>query len=349
MSKLTRTIAGRKVHAVTRTVTLAEISRDARYQHRLDDNPYIRGKDIAKSVRDCGAERFRDNIIAVEIDGTLYVVDGFGRQAAAAMLKWDHLDVDIIQGRNPAAIAQSIALRANLGQVSQKGNTAKELAAIAYRQHVEEGLSYDAIAAIHGTRASVVAQRVMRGNAIVADLEGTADPATVRVFPCQGAAKTAAIDVFKAALKVGGSTYDDVCQALEERYNVTLCLLVGNNEKQVYRLLYDALERADVARPQTISFSFTLPHQGTTPGPGTGRSPQWQTWPSTTRQASVPSGARICPTTRPPATTGRWPSMRSRAGRKQRKRRHECLRSHRLEDHSARTNTVRKRLLLLPT
>ena len=104
MSKLTRTIAGRKVHAVTRTVTLAEISRDARYQHRLDDNPYIRGKDIAKSVRDCGAERFRDNIIAVEIDGTLYVVDGFGRQAAAAMLKWDHLDVDIIQGRNPAAI-----------------------------------------------------------------------------------------------------------------------------------------------------------------------------------------------------------------------------------------------------
>ena len=104
-------------------------------------------------------------------------------------------------------------------------------------------MSYDAIAAIHGTRASVVAQRVMRGNAIVADLEGTADPATVRVFPCQGAAKTAAIDVFKAALKVGGSTYDDVCQALEERYNVTLCLLVGNNEKQVYRLLYDALKR----------------------------------------------------------------------------------------------------------
>ena len=215
MSKFTRTIAGRKVHVVTRTVGLAEISRDARYQHRLDDNPYIRGKDIAKSVRDCGAERFRDNIAVVEIDGTLYVVDGFGRQAAAAMLKWDHLDVDIIHGRNPAAIAQSIALLPILGQVSQKGNTAKELAAIAYRQHVEEGLSYDAIAAIHGTRPSVVAQRVMRGNAIVADLEGKADPATVRVFPCQGAAKTAAVDVLKAALKLGCSTYDDVCQVLQ--------------------------------------------------------------------------------------------------------------------------------------
>ena len=244
MSKLSRTIAGRKIHVVTRTVALAEISRDARYQHRLDDNPYIRGKDIAKSVRDCGAERFRDNIIVVELDGTFYVVDGFGRQAAAAILQWDRLDVDIIQGRNPVAIAQSIALRANLGQVSQKGNSAKELAAISYRQHVEEGLSYDAIAAIQGTRASVVAQRVMRGNAIVADLEGKADPATVRVFPCLGAAKTATVDVLKSALKLVCSTYDELCQALQERYNVTLCLLVGNNEKQVYRLLYDALKRA---------------------------------------------------------------------------------------------------------
>ena len=127
-------------------------------------------------------------------------------------------------------------------------------------------MSYDAIAAIHGTRASVVAQRVMRGNAIVADLEGTADPATVRVFPCQGAAKTAAIDVFKAALKVGGSTYDDVCQALEERYNVTLCLLVGNNEKQVYRLLYDALERARRGETPNYLVLFYL----ATPGHDTG-------------------------------------------------------------------------------
>ena len=268
MSKKTRTFGERRIHVATRTVNVADISRDTRFQFREGDNPYIRGQDIAKSVRDCGAERFRDNIIVAEIDGVFYVADGFGRLAAAAILKWDRLEVDVIVGRNPAEAAHFVGLAANLGQVSQKGNTRRELAAIAYRQHTEEGLSYETIATMHGTSTPVVAQRVMRGNAIVAELDQKTDPAVVRIFACQGAAKTAAVDVLKTALKLPSSTYDEVCQALEERYRTTLYLLVGNNEKQVYRLLYDALDRARRGKHPNYLVLFYLATPGNDTGAG---------------------------------------------------------------------------------
>ena len=62
------------------------------------------------------------------------------------------------------------------------------------------------------------------------------------------------------------STYNEVCQALEERYRTTLYLLVGNNEKQVYRLLYDALDRARRGKHPNYLVLFYL----ATPGHDTG-------------------------------------------------------------------------------
>ena len=60
-------------------IRVSDISRDVTLQARQDDSPWIRGRDIANSVKNTGATAFRDNIVVAKRGDAYIVVDGFGR------------------------------------------------------------------------------------------------------------------------------------------------------------------------------------------------------------------------------------------------------------------------------
>jgi len=238
----TRKFADLTVNVVHRTIPREAISADARFQFRLGDNPQIRSEDITHDVRQSGSEHFIDNILVVELEGKTYVVDGFGRYGAWGLLKWGDQEVDYLVCRDPEKTAIRIALRANLHHVSAKGNSARERSVIAYKLHKEEGKTYREIAQIMRCTTGTVARYLARAPKLIEARTQADDPLRLRPFVNNQQVFGMIREALNRLLKRHCKTFEEVCAVAHRIYNVTVKVLVGDNEKQIKGMLWDALE-----------------------------------------------------------------------------------------------------------
>lgn len=243
-----RFFAGREFNVVQRVLNLSEIDSDfIKYQARLNDSPWIRGNEIARSVRDTGATKFKDNIVVAQRGNRFVILDGFGRFEAARILGWTEIEFDVLGKTLRDETLKLISLTANNGQVSQKAYTKRELAVNALKLH-ELGCTYDTIAEFQGVGVETIKKRVIRGQALV-DAENSKDDLT-RLQPFNGAmaALTVAKKVLCSSINLDHRKFDnpDEFKAyLLDNYNVHLRVLVGDNEKQVKGLAYEALDNGE--------------------------------------------------------------------------------------------------------
>lgn len=238
----TRKFADLTVNVVSRIVPRDAISSDARFQCRLGDNPQIRAEAIAHDCRRTEAVCFVDNILVVELKGKIYVVDGFGRYGAWSLLNWGDQEVDFLVSRNAEKMASRVALRANLHHVSQKNNSPRERALIAYKLHQNEGKKYDEIACIMRCTIATVARYVVRAPKLIEAQAEVKNLLRLRPFVNTQQVEGVIRETLNRLLKTHCQTFEEVCVLLHRIYGVTLKVLVGNNEKQIRGLLWDALE-----------------------------------------------------------------------------------------------------------
>ena len=264
----------RAIPVVTRRIRVADIARDTRFQTRLADNAYVRGADIARAVKADGATAFRDNMVVVEIDGVIYPVDCFGRQEAATILRWESVDADFISGRNPEKTAWYVALTANNKQVSQRGFSGPEHAVNAYRLYTEQGVSYDEIAEAQGCTRETARRRVMKGKTALERHVRANDLSRLSPFVNGSAAQTAALTAMKTVLRLSCSKYADLLDILQEKYNVNLRVLAGDNEKQVAQVALDMLDNERDGKPTNFLVLFYLGAAGGKTGDTGRRTPR---------------------------------------------------------------------------
>ena len=248
----------RTISVATRRIRVADIARDTRFQARLTNSAYVRGADIARAVKADAATAFRDNMVVVEIDGVIYPVDCFGRQEAATILRWEEVDADFICGRNPEKSAWYVALTANNGQVSQRGFSGAEHAVNAYRLYTEQGVSYDEIAEAQGCTRETARRRVMKGKNILEQHLRTNDLSRISPFVNSNAAQTATLTALKTVLRLSCTKYADLLGILQQKYNVNVRVLAGDNEKQVGQVAMDMLDNERDGKPTNFLVLFYL-------------------------------------------------------------------------------------------
>jgi len=245
-----RTFGKREFLVKSRVLLIAQINRDVALQTRHDDSPWVRGKDIACSVRATCSERFRDRVVVQQRSENKYrIVDGFGRVEAAILLGWTELEVDVLSRQISDSDVLFIALTANNGHVSEKPYSSQELQENAYRLSGELHLSYEQIATIQEVPLDTVKHRVMRGKQIADARAGDDDLTRIQPFTNSRAPLKAATDVLNAALKLDCPTYEDVCNTFRDRFNIELRVYVGNNEKMVKGLVAELLFNEELGGP----------------------------------------------------------------------------------------------------
>lgn len=259
-----RTFGHREFSVKPRRVRVNEISRDTTLQARHDDSPWIRGRDIANSVKHTGATAFRDNIVVAQNGDMYVVVDGFGRLEAATLLGWEEIEVDVLSQRAKDNDILFISLTANNGQVSEQAYTTTELQEAAYKLHKELGLSYDKIAEVQDITVETVKNRIIRGQQIAEARAKGDNLATVKIFSGQQAAKTAAVKVLNAALKLSCDTFTELCETVRKKFDIELRMFAGNNEKMVKGLVYDLLTNEEERGPTNFLVLFYLQKVGAT-------------------------------------------------------------------------------------
>lgn len=257
-----RTFGHRQFPVIEQRIRLSEVSRDTTLQCRQDDSPWIRGRDIAKSMRDTGAPRFRDNIVVAKRHGEYIIVDGFGRYEAANELTWQEIDVDVLGSRTKDDDLLFIALTANNGQVSERAFTANELQESAYMLHTKLGLSYEEIAEVQDVETETVKRRVIRGQQICEARAKDNSLTALQVFAGMPAAKSGALKVLNSALKLRCETYTDLCKTIRDQFDIELRLFVGGNEKQVKGLVYELLANEQERKPTNFLVLFYLQKVG---------------------------------------------------------------------------------------
>jgi ParB-like chromosome segregation protein Spo0J len=272
MSNSTRGFGGREFPVEQRVAKIEEFdSSDHRYQRRLNDNPYIRGKEIKLDMEACGATKFRDTIVALEVDGKLIVVDGFGRLAAAILLGWTEIDVDILIGRGKEKNAKLISLNANNHQVSQRSYTKREFQINAAVMFTEHRLNEEEVALAQGCTVEQAIDRIKEGKKYL-DEDRDTDLSRRKSFNTPKDAATAAWKALNATLRLNLSddnlTDASVRGALKDKYDMELRILAGNNEKQVKGLLVDLLNNRRSGLPTNflVLFHICKPGEGMAPG-----------------------------------------------------------------------------------
>lgn len=257
-----RTFGHREFSVIPQRIRVSDISRDVTLQARQDDSPWIRGRDIANSVKNTGATAFRDNIVVAKRGDTYIVVDGFGRLEAATILGWEEIEVDVLSRSVKDNGVLFISLTANNGQVSEQGYTKSELQEAAYKLYKEIGLAYEEIAEVQDVSVEAVRQRVMRGEQIAEARAKSDNLASIKVFSGTPAAKTAAVKVVNAALKLSCDTYKELCETIRKKFGIELRMLAGNNEKMVKGLVYDLLTNEEERGPMNFLVLFYLEKVG---------------------------------------------------------------------------------------
>lgn len=255
------TFGNRSFNVTTHSVPVNKLSHNTQYQLRQSDSPWIRGADISKSIRDTGAESFRDNIVAVKRKGNpdFIVVDGFGRTAAARNLNWTHVNVDILSSRISEKNLQIISCTANNGQVSQKPYTRKELQEAAYRLNKESDLPYAEIAEIQNTSLETVKQRVIRGGQIAAyrDKRKEDTVGDIKPFTGNNESKGAALKLLREVFNLRSDTFDELRDVIRTKYDIEVGIHVGNNSS-ARMLAYELLKNVEDGGPVNFLVLFTV-------------------------------------------------------------------------------------------
>src|SRR5208282_2108707 len=87
-----RTFGSLRVKVITRKTVICDVVCDLKYQHRIHDNPHERARKLAVDVRRRGSERWKDNMLVVELNGKTVVLDGFARHIANPLIVADGRD-----------------------------------------------------------------------------------------------------------------------------------------------------------------------------------------------------------------------------------------------------------------
>jgi len=247
MSK-NRTFCGRKFAVQTLTILTSQLSNSKEYQQRLHDDPVRRGTTLANELRDKHIPKFTDRIIVVpskRVDDRYDIVEGFGRQVAAGLLGWTHIEVDVLISPTKEELA-FISLTANLNKSIETPNTTEEKERIAYELH-EAGYSIDEIAEWIGYSVTTAQKYLDKGKFISEQL---AAPAEFRIQPFESNAEAReflADQISKALDITPALTFQAVTKLLQDKYAVHLGVYSAS-EKHAQAAAYQRLVHENQGR-----------------------------------------------------------------------------------------------------